>query len=58
MLDVNGKLAATTLASGVLPASTSPLRFGGDSVWKELFHGSMDARVYSRALAATEIART
>src|SRR5882672_7516671 len=53
---VNGTLRSTTLAAGSLPASTSPLRFGGDSVASEFFRGLIDdARVYSRALSASEI---
>src|SRR3954449_1124387 len=53
----NGKLASALAASGTLATSTSPLRFGGDAVWNEFFRGSIDdARVYSRALSAAEIA--
>jgi hypothetical protein len=53
---VNGTLRSTTLAAGSLPASTSPLRLGGDSVANEFFRGLIDdARVYSRALSASEI---
>ena len=53
---VNGTLRSTTLAAGSLPASTSPLRFGGDSLASEFFGGLIDdVRVYSRSLSASEI---
>jgi len=53
---VNGTLVSTALAAGSLPSSTSPLRFGGDAVWSEFFHGLIDeARVYNRPLTASEI---
>jgi hypothetical protein len=40
----------------VIPASTGPLRIGGNSIWSEWFAGLIDeVRVYNRALGATEI---
>ena len=50
---VNGKLAGTRAAKGAIAASSYPLRFGGNAVWKEWFKGRLDeVRVYDRALTA------
>src|SRR4051812_41572296 len=41
-----------------IPASSGPLRIGGNAVWAEWFNGALDdIRVYNRALTATEINR-
>ncbi|HVQ90242.1 MAG TPA: LamG-like jellyroll fold domain-containing protein [Mycobacteriales bacterium] len=55
-LYVNGVQVATKARTGPLPASTSPLRIGGNSAWGEYFSGLIDeVRVYNRALPAAEI---
>ena len=55
-LYVNGVQAGTRTISGSIPASTSPLSIGGNSVWGEYFSGQIDeVRVYSRALSQAEI---
>jgi concanavalin A-like lectin/glucanase superfamily protein/Big-like domain-containing protein len=56
-LFVNGTQVASKTQTGNIPASTGPLRFGGNSVWSdERFAGLIDeVRVYSRALTAGEI---
>ncbi|HJZ53858.1 MAG TPA: LamG-like jellyroll fold domain-containing protein, partial [Gemmataceae bacterium] len=55
-LYVNGTQAASKAVSGTINSSTSPLRFGGDSVWGEYFNGLIDeVRVYSVALTAAQI---
>jgi fibronectin type 3 domain-containing protein len=55
-LYVNGALAGTTSVAGNIPASTGPLRLGGNSVWAEWFAGQIDeVRVYNRALSQSEI---
>ena len=55
-LYVNGVARATTTAAGALPATTSPLRIGGNASWGEYFNGMIDeVRVYNRALSVTEI---
>ena len=39
-----------------IPASTGPLRLGGNSIWQEWFRGDLDdVRVYNRALRPSEI---
>ena len=53
---VNGVQAGTRAQTGSLLASTQPLRFGGNAVWAEWFHGRLDEiRVYDRALTAAQI---
>jgi chitodextrinase len=55
-LYVNGTQVSTLSVSGAMPASTAPLRIGGNSLWNEWFAGQIDeVRVYSRALAASEL---
>lgn len=42
--------------TGAMPASTSPLRFGGNAIWGEWFTGRLDEiRVYDKARTAAEI---
>jgi hypothetical protein len=49
-------LVASTNISGSIPASTGPLRIGGNSLWGEFFDGRIDeVRIYSRALSIAEI---
>lgn len=57
-LYVDGVLRTTAPASLPAPATTQPLRIGGDNVWTgEQFDGFIDeVRLYDRALSATEIA--
>ena len=39
-----------------MPASTGPLRIGGNAIWDEFFSGLLDdVRLYNRALSATEV---
>jgi hypothetical protein len=55
-LYVNGALVSTTDLAGPLPASTSPLRIGGNSIWGEYFKGLIDeVRIYNRPLSPGEI---
>jgi len=55
-LYVNGAQSGTIAVSGAIPASSGPLRIGGNSIWGEWFAGRIDdARVYPRALSAAEI---
>ncbi len=55
-LYVNGDQVGATAVSGNIPASSGPLRIGGNAVWGEWFAGRIDdARVYNRALTGTEI---
>ncbi len=55
-LYVNGALVGSLPFAGAIPASTGPLRLGGNSVWGEWFAGLIDeVRVYNRALSASEI---
>jgi hypothetical protein len=57
-LYVNGQLAATRAVSGNVVTSSSPLRFGGSSVWGEYFDGRMDdLRLYDLSLTASQIAQ-
>ena len=53
-LYVNGALAVSLPFAGAMPASTGPLRLGGNGVWGEWFAGLIDeVRVYNRALSAS-----
>jgi hypothetical protein len=53
---VNGVLAGSRPQTGRLPASSRPLRFGGNAVWPEWFRGRLDEiRVYERALTARQL---
>lgn len=55
-LFVNGTLASSQAASGVMTASTGPLHIGGNTIWGEYFTGVIDeVRIYSRALTGAEI---
>ena len=55
-LYVNGNQVGSKSQSGSIPASTGPLRIGGNAIWGEYFAGLIDeVRVYNRALSATEI---
>jgi hypothetical protein len=55
-LYVNGAQAATLARAGVMPASTGPLKLGGNAIWSEWFAGQIDdVRVYRRVLSAAEI---
>jgi glucose/arabinose dehydrogenase len=52
----NGSLVASTNFSGSVPASTGPLRIGGNSLWGEFFDGRIDElRIYNHTLAQSEI---
>ena len=52
----NGVLGGSRAVGGPIPASSGPLRIGGNSVWSEWFAGQIDElRIYDRALSATEI---
>jgi glucose/arabinose dehydrogenase/PKD repeat protein len=53
---VDGALVGATRRTGAVPASTYPLRFGGNAVWKEWFKGRLDeVRVYDSALTPARI---
>jgi glucose/arabinose dehydrogenase len=55
-LYVNGTQVASKAQTGAIPASTGPLRIGGNSIWGEFFAGLIDeVRIYPRALTAGEI---
>jgi hypothetical protein len=55
-LYVNGTQVSTGAASGTIQSSTSPLWIGGNNPYGEYFQGLIDeARVYNRALSATEV---
>ncbi|MFC4118968.1 LamG-like jellyroll fold domain-containing protein [Nonomuraea zeae] len=55
-LFVNGQQVAQTDFSGSLYSDGSPLRIGGNQIWREYFHGLIDeVRVYNRAQSAAEI---
>ncbi len=55
-LYVNGVVAGTSTISGSMPASSGPLRLGGNSIWTEWFRGQIDdVRIYNRALHRGEI---
>ena len=55
-LYVNGGIADTSTYAGSIPASTGPLRLGGNAIWQEWFSGDLDdVRVYNRALSAGEV---
>ena len=54
---VNGPCPGHAQPSGAIAASSYPLRFGGNAVWKEWFKGRLDeVRVYDRALSPAQIA--
>ncbi len=53
---MNGAEVGSTARAGGIATSTGPLRIGGNSIWPEWFHGTIDdVRVYQRALTLTEI---
>src|SRR6185295_11995350 len=55
-LYVNGTQVASAARTGALQTTTSPLWIGGNNPYGEYFQGRIDdARVYSRALSASEI---
>ena len=52
----NGSVIASQAATGSRPASSGPLRIGGNGLWNEWFDGLIDeVRVYDRPLSAGEI---
>jgi Concanavalin A-like lectin/glucanases superfamily len=56
VLYIDGKAVVTAPLSGTMPASSRPLRFGGNTVWPEWFKGQLDEiRIYNRALTAAEV---
>jgi hypothetical protein len=58
-LYVNGVPVSATAVPGAMPASTGPLRIGGDGVGGEWFSGTIDeVRVYNRALTPAQIEAT
>jgi hypothetical protein len=53
---VNGVQVSSRALTGSMPATASPLRIGGNSVWGEYYRGLIDeVRVYNRALTGAEI---
>ncbi|MEV6932012.1 LamG-like jellyroll fold domain-containing protein [Dactylosporangium sp. NPDC051485] len=55
-LYVNGTLVSTKAKTGTLKQTTGPLSIGGNAPYGEYFTGLIDeARVYNRALSATEV---
>jgi hypothetical protein len=55
-LYINGVEVANAQVSGVIAASTGPLRIGGNSLWGEFFQGQIDeVRVYNRVLTQAQI---
>jgi glucose/arabinose dehydrogenase/PKD repeat protein len=55
-LYVNGAQVSSKAQTGAVPASTGPLKIGGNAIWGEWFAGLIDdVRVYDRALTTTEI---
>jgi hypothetical protein len=56
-LYINGTQVASAAETGLAMTSASPLRIGGNTIWSEWFAGLIDdARIYNRALTATEVA--
>jgi PKD repeat protein len=55
-LYVNGVQVGSRPYTGIIRASASPLRIGGDGIWGEFFQGLIDeVRIYNRALSVSEI---
>jgi PKD repeat protein len=55
-LYINGVEVAQRVQTGLIASSSSALRIGGDSVWKQYFQGRIDeVRIYNRALSVSEI---
>jgi hypothetical protein len=55
-LYVNGALVTTQAYSGAIPATSNPLKIGGNAVWGEFFAGQIDeVRVYNKALTLAQI---
>lgn len=55
-LYLNGTLIGSKAATGFVAGGSGPLRIGGNGIWGEYFHGSIDeVRVYNRALTVDEI---
>jgi hypothetical protein len=56
-LYVNGVQVASQARSGLIPASTGALTFGGDALYGQYFAGRIDeVRIYNRALSVLELA--
>jgi hypothetical protein len=57
-LYVNGLLVSSRAQTGTIPASTSPLQIGGNTIYGQYFPGRIDeVRIYNRALSAADIQR-
>jgi chitodextrinase len=55
-LYVNGALASTVAATGLITSSTNQLQIGGDSIFGQYFAGKIDEiRIYNIALTAAQI---
>lgn len=55
-LYVNGVKVAESAQKASIQQSKGKLRIGGNSLWKEYFHGYIDeVRIYNRALSAKEV---
>jgi hypothetical protein len=55
-LFVNGTEAGTRALAGALVETSGAFRIGGNAIWGEWFHGTIDnLRLYDRALSAEEI---
>jgi hypothetical protein len=55
-LYVNGAEAGARTPAGALLQTTGALQIGGNSVWGDWFHGTIDdVRVYDRGLSAAEV---
>lgn len=55
-LYVNGAKVAEIAQKASIQQSKGKLRIGGNSLWKEYFHGYIDeVRIYNRALSADEV---
>ncbi|MGJ0483601.1 MAG: LamG-like jellyroll fold domain-containing protein [Methylomicrobium sp.] len=55
-LYVNGVKVAESAQKALIQQSKGKLRIGGNSLWKEYFHGYIDeVRIYNRALSANEV---
>src|SRR5262249_15307549 len=53
---VNGVMVGSQAKTGAMPASTTQLQIGGDSLFGQYFSGSIDeVRIYNTTLAATDI---
>lgn len=53
---INGVLRGSRSQTGLVAASSGPLKIGGNAVWSEWYAGLIDeVRIYNRALSASEI---